>query len=59
MTMAGPPLTVSRRINAERLALLGWSRAILLQFAHPLVAAGVADHSTFRGSPFAALAPTA
>lgn len=28
--------------------LLGWSRAILLQLAHPLVAAGVDEHSTFR-----------
>ena len=35
-------------MNAERLALLGWGRAILLQLAHPLVAAGVAEHSTFR-----------
>jgi uncharacterized protein (DUF2236 family) len=41
---------VARRINAERLALLGWSRAILLQLAHPLIAAGVSEHSTFRGS---------
>jgi uncharacterized protein (DUF2236 family) len=30
------------------MVLLGWSRAILLQLAHPLVAAGVADHSSFR-----------
>jgi uncharacterized protein (DUF2236 family) len=45
---------VSRRINAERLALLSWSRAILLQLAHPLVAAGVADHSSFRDGGFAA-----
>lgn len=28
--------------------MLGWGRAILLQLAHPLVAQGVADHSTFR-----------
>jgi uncharacterized protein (DUF2236 family) len=35
-------------VNAERVALLSWPRAILLQLAHPLVAAGVADHSTFR-----------
>jgi uncharacterized protein (DUF2236 family) len=35
--------------------LLGWSRAILMQFAHPLVAAGVAEHSTFRGGPLAAV----
>ena len=39
---------ISARINAERIVLLGWSRAILLQLAHPLVAAGVADHSSFR-----------
>jgi uncharacterized protein (DUF2236 family) len=39
---------ISARINAERLVLLGWSRAILLQLAHPLVAAGVAEHSSFR-----------
>jgi uncharacterized protein (DUF2236 family) len=36
--------------------LLAWGRAILLQLAHPLVAAGVADHSTFRGGPLAAVA---
>ena len=42
-------MTVGERINAERFVLAGWSRAILLQLAHPLVAAGVADHSTFRG----------
>jgi uncharacterized protein (DUF2236 family) len=34
--------------------LLGWSRAILLQLAHPLVAAGVADHSQFRAGAVAA-----
>src|SRR5215471_7140232 len=45
---------VSRRINAERLLLLAWMRAILLQLAHPLIAAAVAEHSTFRGSPAAA-----
>lgn len=39
---------ISRLVNAERLALAGWPRAILLQLAHPLVAAGVAGHSTFR-----------
>jgi uncharacterized protein (DUF2236 family) len=49
------PGAISRRINAERLVLLGWSRAILLQFAHPLIAAGVYDHSTFRANPWAAV----
>ena len=46
--------SISWRINAERLVLLGWGRAILLQLAHPLVAAGVFDHSGFRGTPYAA-----
>ena len=27
-------------------------RALLLQIAHPLVAAGVADHSDFRSDPW-------
>jgi uncharacterized protein (DUF2236 family) len=46
---------VSWRINAERLVVLAWVRAILLQLAHPLIAAGVAEHSTFRASTPAAL----
>ena len=49
-----PPALISRRINAERLVLFGWSRAILMQLAHPLLAAGVAEHSTFRAGPFIA-----
>jgi uncharacterized protein (DUF2236 family) len=50
-----PAFTVSHRVNAERLVLLGWSRAILLQLAHPLIAAGIADHSGFRDKPMAAV----
>lgn len=45
---------VSHQLNAERLVLFGWSRAILLQLAHPLVAAGVAEHSAFRKGVFTA-----
>lgn len=52
---AAAAFTVSHRVNAERLVLLGWSRAILLQFAHPLIAAGIADHSGFRDKPMAAV----
>ena len=48
--------SVSRRLNAERLVLLGWSRAILLQLAHPLIAAAVYDHSTFGAGAWAAVA---
>lgn len=40
---------VARRLNGERLSILSWPRAILMQMAHPLIAAGVARHSTFRG----------
>ncbi|HEX6994315.1 MAG TPA: oxygenase MpaB family protein [Gammaproteobacteria bacterium] len=46
---------VSRAVNAERLVLLGWPRAILLQFAHPLIAAGIYEHSQFRARPSAAV----
>jgi len=46
---------ISRAVNAERLVLLGWPRAILLQFAHPLIAAGIYEHSQFRARPSAAV----
>ena len=39
--------SVGKRINRETVVLLGWGRAILMQFAHPLIAAAVADHSRF------------
>jgi uncharacterized protein (DUF2236 family) len=42
------PAAVSWRIHGEVVLLLGWGSAILMQFAHPLVARGVADHSGFR-----------
>ena len=47
------PGGITWTIAGERLALLAWQRAILLQLAHPLVAAGVAQHSGFRSSSFA------
>jgi uncharacterized protein (DUF2236 family) len=47
--------SISHRINAERIVLLGWGRAILLQLAHPLIAAGVHDHSGFRSTTWAAV----
>ena len=39
---------LSWTIHREVVLLLGWGRAILMQFAHPLVACGVAEHSAFR-----------
>jgi uncharacterized protein (DUF2236 family) len=47
--------SITWRINGERLMLLGWGRAILMQFAHPLVAQAVADHSAFRAGRIARL----
>jgi uncharacterized protein (DUF2236 family) len=40
------------------LFLLAWPRAILMQLAHPLVAAGVAQHSDFRRRPWSRLIHT-
>jgi uncharacterized protein (DUF2236 family) len=37
-----------RRVHRENVVLLGGGRALLLQIAHPAVAAAVAEHSTFR-----------
>jgi uncharacterized protein (DUF2236 family) len=50
------PGGITWTIAGERLAVLAWPRAILLQLAHPLVAAGVAQHSGFRASRFAPFA---
>jgi uncharacterized protein (DUF2236 family) len=36
------------KLQREIILLMAWGPAILLQLAHPLVARGVADHSTFR-----------
>ena len=46
-------------LNREAMLLLGAGpRALLLQIAHPLVAAGVAEHSDFRADPWRRLAGT-
>jgi uncharacterized protein (DUF2236 family) len=45
-------------VGRERVLLLGGPAALLLQLAHPLVAAGVADHSGFRADPFDRLRAT-
>lgn len=47
------PQSVTWRMHREVVLLLGWGRAILLQFAHPLVAQGVAEHSVFVSQPAA------
>jgi uncharacterized protein (DUF2236 family) len=47
-----------RRVSAESVLLLGGGRALLLEIAHPLVAAGVAEHSRFREDPLGRLQRT-
>lgn len=45
------PGSLTWQVNREAALLLGGGRALLLQLAHPLVAAGVAQHSNFRSDP--------
>lgn len=52
------PDSITRRVNREAVLLLGGGRALLLQVAHPLVAAGVAAHSRFEQHPLQRLLRT-
>jgi len=61
MTDAGlyGPGSESWRLNREAMLLLGAGpRALLLQIAHPSVAAGVNEHSDFRSDPWRRLSAT-
>ena len=44
-----PAGAVARKINREIVVVVGWGRAILLQLAHPLIAAAISDGSSFHG----------
>jgi uncharacterized protein (DUF2236 family) len=46
------------RVARERVLLAGGPAALLLQVAHPLIAAGVAAHSTFGDAPYERLRAT-
>jgi uncharacterized protein (DUF2236 family) len=46
---------VAWRVNGEGVLILGGPRALLMQIAHPAVAAAVAAHSDFPADPFARL----
>jgi uncharacterized protein (DUF2236 family) len=46
------------QVARERVLLVAGSAALLLQLAHPLVAAGVAAHSGFQSDPFQRLRAT-
>ena len=53
------PKSVFWRVNRELVCNFAAPRAVLMQIAHPLVAAGVAEHSNFRTHRFARLYRTA
>jgi uncharacterized protein (DUF2236 family) len=50
--------SITRRVNRENVLLLGGGRALLMQLAHPKVAAGVDEHSDFRTHPIRRLRRT-
>lgn len=52
------PESVNWRVNRDQVMLLGGGRALLLQLAHPVVAAGVAQHSDFAADPMRRLRRT-
>jgi uncharacterized protein (DUF2236 family) len=49
------PGSLTWRVNGEAVLLLGGGRALILQVAHPKVAAGVAKFSDYRGDPWGRL----
>ena len=49
------PESLFWQVNREALMVLSGPRALLLELAHPLVAAGVAEHSDFRRRPMGRL----
>ena len=49
------PGSVTWRVMREPLLVLGGGRALLLQAAHPLVAQGAIDHSSYATDPFGRL----
>ncbi len=52
------PAGIFWRVNSEMMMTLAGSRAVLLELAHPLIAAGVARHSDFRRNRFGRLSRT-
>jgi uncharacterized protein (DUF2236 family) len=52
------PGSVAWKVGREAAVLLGGSRAVLMQIAHPLVALGVSAHSDYMTDPFGRAART-
>ncbi len=57
-TALGTDQSLMRRRTGDWSILVGAERALLLQVAHPVVAAGVQDHSNFRADPWGRLERT-
>ena len=53
-----PPDSMIWRISREGVLMLGGGRALLMQAAHPLAVAGVAEHSDYRENPWLRLERT-
>jgi uncharacterized protein (DUF2236 family) len=53
-----PERSVARRVDRELFVLLGGTAAVLMQIAHPLVAAGVEQHSDYFRDPLGRLRRT-
>ena len=53
-----PESSVARRVDRELFLLLGGTAALLMQVCHPLVAAGVEQHSDFARDPVGRLRRT-
>lgn len=53
-----PSGSIARRVDRELFVLLGGTAALLMQVAHPLVAAGVERHSDFARDPIGRLRRT-
>jgi len=52
------PGTITWRVNREGTLLIGGGAAAILQVAHPLVAAGVGEHSRYQTDPWGRLQRT-
>ena len=53
------PKSVTWKVMGDVSSFIGGIRALLIQAAHPEVAAGVANHSTYRDDPLGRLSRTA
>ncbi len=53
------PDSITWRVHADPLLIVGGLRALLMQALHPLALAGVAEHSGFREDPWGRLGRTA